>query len=853
MIIRFFKKKQIIITGIALLCLFLNISNYAYSEAEKEQKSVLIINSYHQGFTWSKDITDGIISTFIKCSYNISTFVEYMDWKNYPTRENIQYLRDYYQYKYQDKKIDMLIATDDAALEFVLENRGIIFSDAPIVFCGINQNGVAEITAGYKNLTGVLEEVDPTDTINMALNINPSIKNVYVLFDNSESGMSAGEIVREKVKSMNKNLKTIPLNNLSYDELIRDVKSYDKDSIILVTTYYSDAEGRIVEFESASREVSRYSSVPVYHLYDMSLDDGAFGGVMTGGKIHGEGAAELAVRIFDGENPDDIPVKAPEITRKVLDYQQLKKFNISLDQIPKDIEIINKPFSFFETYKMLVLGVAAAFVILISFVCILLFYIKRIKAMRKNLSESHEKLTRTYEELADSEEELKQQFGEVLAVNERLGISEEKLTYLAYHDTLTGLLNKLSLYENASRDVFTSDAGTSALLFIDLDHFKYINDTMGHAFGDQLIIEVSKRLTLLLDDNCSIYRLSGDEFVIIIQNINVKNDAEAFAAQILNGFKEEFEVQKSILHVSLSIGIALYPEHGQNIEELLKHADIAMYKAKDTGRKSYVMYDQAMNEAFTERANIEKYLHTALQKNEFILYYQPQLELKSKKITGFEALLRWNSPELGFVSPVKFIKIAEDTQLIIPLGTWVLQTTCAFLKKLHNQGHTDLSASVNISILQLLQTDFDDLVIDTLDFYKLEPNNLELEITESILMESFDAVRPKLERLSKRGIKVALDDFGKGYSSLSYLKQLPISILKVDKSFVDSITDEIDKRALTGQIVTIGKSMGMCVIAEGVERQDQLEYLIKYECDKIQGYLYCEPMPEEEVIKQLEL
>ncbi|HYE10840.1 MAG TPA: EAL domain-containing protein, partial [Patescibacteria group bacterium] len=660
------------------------------------------------------------------------------------------------------------------------------------------------------------------------------------------------EIAVEKIKSMDMNLNTIPLNNLSYDDLIKNAGSYGKDSIILFTTYYSDVNGKIVEYENVSREVSKNSSVPVYHLYDMGLNNGAFGGSMTGGKVHGESAANLAISILGGENPDNIPVLPPTTARKVFDFRQLERFNISLSNIPKDIEIINKPFSFFETYKTLVLSVLAAFIILLSFVFILLFYIAQTKRIRKSLAESHEELTQTYEELAASDEELQQQFEEIVSANKKIKETEGRLAYLVYHDSLTGLPNKLSLYESSHKDIFLSQHGQSALLFIDMDNFKYINDTMGHVFGDQLIIKVSERLNSLLKDGCSIYRLSGDEFTIIIQHISGEKDAETFAAHLLEGFKEGFDVLNCVVNISLSIGIAMYPAHGENIEELLKHADISMYRAKETGRNRYVVYNHLMNKVFTERMEIEKYLHTALEKNEFEIYYQPQLDLKLDKITGFEALLRWKSPELGFVSPLKFIKIAEDTRLIILLGTWVLRNACVFLKKLHKMGFTDLTVSVNISMLQLIQRDFSDIVKDTLEFYELEPYYLELEITESILMESFETIELKLEELSECGVRIALDDFGKGYSSLSYLKQLPISTLKIDKSFIDNITNENNTNKLTGHIVTIGKSMGMCVVAEGVERQEQLEYLIMHECDKIQGYLYSKPVPEAELIKLVE-
>jgi diguanylate cyclase (GGDEF)-like protein len=470
--------------------------------------------------------------------------------------------------------------------------------------------------------------------------------------------------------------------------------------------------------------------------------------------------------------------------------------------------------------------------------------------MKKKISDSHEELTQIYEELTASDEEMRQQYDEILSINEKIRIGEDKLTYLAYHDSLTGLPNKLSLFEN-SKFIFIPEKGIVSLLFLDIDNFKFVNDTMGHAFGDQLIISVSERLTSLLEPTYTLYRLGGDEFVIVLEDIHSVKEAEKFVALILTKFSEEFKILDSILHISLSLGIVMYPEHSDDLEHLLKYADIAMYRAKEGGRKNYVIYNPLMNEAFTERVNIEKQLHNALDNNEFEVYYQPQLDLKTHKITGFEALLRWKNSELGNVSPLKFIKVAEDTHFIIPLGTWVLNKACEFLKSLNKKGFEDLTVSVNISILQLLQTDFCDIVEETLNKFQIDSKYLELEITESILMESFESIGTKLEKLSEKNVRIALDDFGKGYSSLNYLKQLPINTLKVDKTFVDNITDKSGD-TLTGHIVTIGKSMGMCVVAEGVERQEQMEYLIQHECDKIQGYLYSRPVPEIELIKLLE-
>jgi len=494
-----------------------------------------------------------------------------------------------------------------------------------------------------------------------------------------------------------------------------------------------------------------------------------------------------------------------------------------------------------------------AYVIVSSVVLFLLVYrlLKRIKKSEEELMRSYEELTAAheeleslYEEIAASEEELKQQYDQLIE-------NEKKMHYLAYNDTLTGLPNKLSLLENASINSLCPKKNKAAIFFVDMDNFKYVNDTMGHAFGDKFIAKVGEKLSSLLNEECSIYRIGGDEFVIILKDIKSNDDAVSFAEYILNGFVDGLEVDGILMSTTLSIGIAIYPEHGESIIELLKCADIAMYRSKSQGKNGYVMYDKCMDKALNERIIIEKHLRSALAKSEFVLYYQPQLDLKIKKIIGLEALLRWKSPELGLLSPMKFIGIAEDTRLIIPLGTWVLRTSCEFLKSLHQKGFENLSISVNISILQLLQSDFVNIVRHVLETCDLKPEHLELEITETMLMESFERIRPKLCELKELGVGIALDDFGKGYSSLSYLSQLPITTLKIDKSFIVDIPTDDESKVLIGQIIALGRKLGMCVVAEGVETKEQLQYLVKNQCDKIQGYIFSKPLPENEIIKLL--
>ncbi|GGF65433.1 hypothetical protein GCM10010912_08080 [Paenibacillus albidus] len=466
------------------------------------------------------------------------------------------------------------------------------------------------------------------------------------------------------------------------------------------------------------------------------------------------------------------------------------------------------------------------------------------KQVEFKLNNSYQELEATYEQLTATQQELVGQYDLLLE-------NQKNMHRLAYSDSLSDLPNRVSLLDRMEK-YFRRPGGKAALLFVDTDNFKYINDTLGHKFGDILIRQASERLQSVVRTGDMLSRLGGDEFVIFLKNEDDRKAVLALAENILRAFRKSFLIGESRLYVSVSIGISFYPEDGTTTEEILKNADVAMYRAKEEGKGRYVLYDKSMHEAFNERMNIEKHLRGAMTGHEFELYYQPQLDIRSGFISGFEALIRWNSPELGFVSPLSFIKVAEDSRLIIDIGEWVLREACQFMKDIHDRLGHPYKISVNISVIQLLQDDFTMMVLDSLQESGLEPGFLELEITESIFMESFESIVSKLEFLKSRGIRIALDDFGTGYSSLSYLQQLPISTLKMDKTFIDSLSVKAYSQSFVQTIVQLGHNMGLEVVAEGVEEASQLEFLKDTGCDKVQGYLISRPVPEREVLQLLE-
>ncbi len=423
---------------------------------------------------------------------------------------------------------------------------------------------------------------------------------------------------------------------------------------------------------------------------------------------------------------------------------------------------------------------------------------------------------------------------------------EEMIQKLAYSDSLTGLPNRAAFYKEV-KNVFRQHGRNSrcALIYLDLDNFKYVKDSFSHHIGDLLLVEVGKRLKEGITNNELVSRFEADEFVIFIKRFMTDRELEDRIRAVMNIFREPFEISGNNFHITVSCGVSIYPEHASGLEEMLKNSDMAMYRAKKDGKHTYAIYDKSMNDEFLQRINMENGLRRAIENGEFILHYQPQYDLENGKISSFEALIRWMEPHAGMIPPLEFIGVAEETGLIVPIGRWVLQTACAFIKRLNDAMHTSIGIAVNVSIIQLLQADFVRMVRGVLRETGLDPRLLELELTESRMMEMVEVNLQKLTELQELGVHISIDDFGKGFSSLSYLKQLPINSLKIDKSFVDDIENE--GKSMIDSIIHIGHQRGLVVIAEGVERKEQMEYLIRCNCDRVQGYYYSRPIPEKDV------
>ncbi len=425
--------------------------------------------------------------------------------------------------------------------------------------------------------------------------------------------------------------------------------------------------------------------------------------------------------------------------------------------------------------------------------------------------------------------------------------SEAKINYLAYHDTLTGLPNRVSFEERLVEAVAHAslERESLAVMFLSLDRFKKFNDTLGHLIGDQLLRSVAERLNLTLREGNRVARFGSDEFAVLLTRIAGAEDAARRANNFQNVLNAPFIVEGHELYVTSSIGIGLYPDDGTDAQGLLKSAGSALYRAKQLGGSSYQFYTADMNARALARLALENQLRWALERKEFVVYYQPQVNLDTGKIMGMEALVRWQHPELGLVPPAEFIPLAEDTGLIMPIGEWVLRTACAQTKVWQDCGFSNLHVAVNLSPRQFQQPDLLLLIEQSLKEAGLNPTSLELEVTESSVMKNAESAIDTLRELRAMGIKISIDDFGSGYSSLTYLKHLPIDVLKIDQSFVRDMTSDPKDAAIVMAIIQLAHSLQLQVKAEGVETEEQLRFLRLLRCDEMQGYLFCKPLAVE--------
>ena len=431
--------------------------------------------------------------------------------------------------------------------------------------------------------------------------------------------------------------------------------------------------------------------------------------------------------------------------------------------------------------------------------------------------------------------------------------AEDKVSFLTHHDALTRLPNQRLLKDRFQQATAFADRDATklALIAIDLDQFKAINDSLGHSIGDQLLIEVAKRLSSRVRDTDTVSRQGGDEFFILLPSLADPEICTTFLSELLLGMLEPFHIDSTDLTTSISIGISVYPDDGNDFETLLKKADVAMYRSKDAGRNTYRFFNEEMNADAVDKLTMHFGLRRALEVGQFVLHYQPQIQIASGAIIGAEALIRWQHPELGLIPPGRFIPVAEENGLIVEIGDWVLCEACREAARWQRAGMRDPVVAVNLSALQFKRGNIEKSVAHALEASGIDPCMLELELTESILIRDTENVLATVKRLKLMGVKLSIDDFGTGYSSLSYLKRFEVDKLKIDQSFIRDLVSDPENAAIVRAIIQMARSLGLRTIAEGVEDKQVIDYLRIYHCDEAQGYYYSRPLPPQEFMAYL--
>lgn len=491
----------------------------------------------------------------------------------------------------------------------------------------------------------------------------------------------------------------------------------------------------------------------------------------------------------------------------------------------------------------------------VAILLLLIFVFFRIGSLRRKLDESYQenaninsdfkKLELMYQDALLSYNKLNTRYDE-------LHKNRESIMKLAYTDHLTELPNRVAFIEMLDNIMMTlRSEEVISIMDIDLDNFKNINDTLGHSYGDELLIDVTHRLRQVLDENDYLARIGGDEFIILTQNLKDTVAYEEKIKKVRNVFTFPFELSSKEYFITVSIGVAFAPKDGKTAQTIIKNVNSAMYVAKANGKNTYAYFEHTFNQMLTDKIELQSELRKAIEKQEFILFYQAQMDLMNKRVLGFEALIRWNHPSKGLIYPNDFIYLAEESGLIVPIGKWVLKTACLQIKEWADLGYNDISMAVNMSARQFKDKDFVQMVFEVIEDTGIDPKKLELEITESVALEDLDYTISTIQELKSIGVRFSLDDFGTGYSSMSYLKRLPVSNLKIDKSFLDTVMDDISDQKIIQAIISLARGLDLNIIAEGVERSDQEQFLQDSNCNMAQGFLYSKPVPKERAVEFL--
>lgn len=798
-----FKKK---IALILIFLIFSLIPSPGFSLEKKEE--ILFVSSYNGSFpTWYNQLNG--IKSVLKNDYILD--VEVMDVKRFSDPEYLELLDQLFRYKYQNrKKPDALIIADDYAYNYVMENLDIFKPGIPIIFIGVNTIENAIRADQFPNITGFVENHSMKDTIDIAIKLTPNAKRLLIIVDDTETGqgqLSNFNKVRPFFEEM---IEIVPIlmkehSFLDLEELLKTLK---REDVLVLLSANLDKEGQRINFNDVVDLINRSVKIPVYHLWEYGVGDGLAGGKLISHHTYGVQAGDLLKRVLTGKtNIAEVKVVGESHNSYIFDDQILERYDIDRRLLPDNARIINKVESP-EEARARYTSLTTPYLLAMFF----LFFL--VLGLLTNIREKNRYAS--------------------------------QLKGIAYYDKLTGLPNRASLQRELGQQINNGDFG--GLIILDIDNFKNINDTYGHSIGDQVVKEAGQIFKKNLGKGNFLAKTDGDEFTILYRNKTDRNAIRNYIIELLSHINERIIIPTGSFYITFSVGVALYPIDGIDHESVFMNAETALYKAKAFGKNLIVFYEEDFNRDLKEELSIQYELMDALKNEEFTIHFQPQYIISENRIEHYEALLRWNSAKLGSVPPDRFIRVAEEMGLITDLGKFVLEGACDFIKYMADRGKK-VGVSVNVSPVELSREDYVAGVMQIIRKKEVDPSQIGLELTESVFISNLIKVQRILELISGYGLHILLDDFGTGYSSLNYIRNLPINTLKIDKSFIDRIQETEKDRVMIRAIIDIAQANGMEIVAEGVEKEDQLEILREMRCNAIQGYLISRPLPREEIIE----
>lgn len=1028
---------------IILIIIFI-IPVFSYSENKNDIKHVLYINSYNYGMTWSQEIYRGLEET-LSSNTNIKIHYEALDSKNFNSQSYYENFITYIKNKYSNTNFSTIFCSDNNAFEILLNIHDTQFKDTPVIFCGINDLDTRRLKNNIY-FTGIVETPSIKETTDLILDLHPNTKEIFVINDYLVSGR-AWQKQLDKVLS-NIDIKITYSKDLPLDEQLHVISNLDKDTVILLGVYYTDKSKINSTYEDMASIIANVSKIPIYTLVRFNLQKGVLGGKVISGYNQGTAIAKIGLDVLSGKSPIDQPILYSEYNKFIFNYNELIRFNIDIDKLPIDSEIINRPFSIYNEYKGIICSIIISFILLTILLIVLVItmikrkqaevilnefsnatwegivihnngivlkinqqftdifgytkqdlegsnfiertiapnYIEKINSIIKqdtidhyevvglkkdgsfapieirikriefnnkparvavirdltdqkkaekeynyllslwdtmfeNSAESifvfNESLTiervnksfikmtgynqkdiignsliflRTEYQTKDIDSQIyksikEQQYwtGEILArrksgelftislsISSFTGVTsadkniigvfsdishkkqqEEELKWISENDVLTGFSNRTYFLEMLKSELKTSTRNNTwcGILLLNIDGLKNINSTYGFITGDKLIKEFSNKLKSGLRDEDIVSRFGGDEFAILAPRFKQKNQISSLVKKVKRLINTSVFIDNVTYELSASIGISIFPFDGSNSDDLLSKATTALKRTKSNKKGSFSFYNSEIDKSEILNLELELELKKALILNEMEVYFQPKVDPINKKIKGFEALIRWHRRKEEWIPPSVFIPITEENGQIIDIGYFVIERSCQFIHLLQEIDIKDFHVSINVSAKQFGDSNFINNLIEITEQYKIEPHFIDLEITESITASKIFNTIESLTHLSNYGFSISIDDFGTGYSSLQYLMTLPFDTLKIDKSFVDTILIKDDNHTVLNTMISLAHTMNKTIVAEGVETETQVEYLLNKGCQLIQGYYYYRPMSAIDIIE----